>query len=312
MELPMRTSFFTTNDDYLAALAHITGISTTTSLTYHQASISPRRERAPANPKTIRAIIDDYTPDFAHEAHKELTRRTARHILSKHRGDSVWFTPESMQRVLNSGVVPPPPEHPIVANVFDRIANQPLYYAARQPVTIPHHPSSFALAYALLSFTKCTPTYQPSLSGKAAITSVAIENNINERPPIKTSFDPKSTSPNRLPKDAARITLTIELQSQVITLESPIYVGTDLKITTTPNYLTNRAFEDPIQALATFIGEFTPDAPSQHFLDYAIAASHCLPVDTAASNIIAYINRQITQPALAYATSQIPKPKIPE
>ena len=49
----MSTSFFDTHDEYLAALAHITGLSTTTSLTYHRASISPNRDRAPADLNTV-------------------------------------------------------------------------------------------------------------------------------------------------------------------------------------------------------------------------------------------------------------------
>ena len=108
-----------------------------------------------------------------------------------------------------------------------------------------------------------------------------------------------------MPQHASRILLSINLKSRSQQLESPIYVGENLHISTTERYLTTPMFNEPIQALATFIGDFTPDVPSQHFLDYAIAASKCLPDNTAAANIVAYINRQITQPALSYTVATI-------
>ena len=94
-----------------------------------------------------------------------------------------------MHRVLNSGVVPPPPEHPIVPSVFDRIPDQPKYFAARLPLTVPRHPTTFALAYALISLTGATPTYQPSLSGTANLVNVSIDHQSDHNTPCKTSFN---------------------------------------------------------------------------------------------------------------------------
>ena len=300
----MMTSFFDTNDEYKAALAHASGLFTTASLTYHRASIAPTRDRAPAEPVTVRAIIEDYAPDFEHQAHNELIRCTAKRILSEHLGDSIWFIPESMKLVLNAGVVPPPPEHPIVSNVFDHIAGQPQYFAARLPLTIPHHPTSFALAYALIKLTAATPTYQPSSYGAATLSSVSIEHHPDEQPPLKTSFDPWKTNHSQLPKHASRITIGIESNSHTQQLASPIYVGAGLNITTTEQYFADNFFGDPIQALATFIGDFTPKTPSQHVFNYAFVTGRCLPAETAAANILAYIDRHITQPALSYAAGK--------